>query len=110
LPVIGASQRLDCMGNWVPMRDAVDQRLVDEFNGKVTAAGSPSDESQVGGYPTLATGTPCDESLHDGIPDQWKIAHGLSPSDTALANNVAPNGYMYLENYLNGTDPNLPVQ
>jgi pectate lyase len=110
LPVIGASQRLDCMGNWVPMRDAVDQRLVDEFNGKVTAAGSPSDESQVGGYPTLATGTPCDESLHDGIPDRWKIAHGLSPSDTTLANNVAPNGYTYLENYLNGTDANLPVQ
>jgi hypothetical protein len=114
-PLVGASRRLNCDGSWAPNADAVDQRLSDEFNGLRQAVNwpntnSPSNENQVGGYPNLDPGTPCQESLHDGIPDQWKIARGLSPSDNALANNVAPNGYTYLENYLNGTDPNLPVQ
>ena len=114
-PLVGASRRLNCDGSWAPNADAVDQRLSDEFNGLRQAVNwpntnSPSNENQVGGYPNLDPGAPCQESLHDGIPDQWKIARGLSPSDNALANNVAPNGYTYLENYLNGTDPNLPVQ
>ena len=47
------------------------------------------------------------QSLHDGIPDRWKEANGLSVSNATVANQVAPNGYTYLENYLNGTDPNL---
>jgi pectate lyase len=114
IPVIGAYQRLDCMGNWVPMRDAADQRLIDEFNNGTArnwpGTSSPSSENQVGGYPTLDPGTPCQESLHDGIPDQWKAAQGLSTLDTSLASSTAANGYTYLENYLNGTDPNLPTQ
>jgi hypothetical protein len=46
------------------------------------------------------------ETAHDGLPDLWKITQGFSASDTAMANTVAPNGYTYLENYLNGTNPN----
>ena len=108
LPVVGASQRLDCMGNWVLDRDSVDARwFTNYFAGKGTL---PASENDVGGFPTLDPGTPCQESLHDGIPDQWKIARGLSQFDNALANSAAPNGYTYLENYLNGTDPNLPAQ
>jgi hypothetical protein len=44
--------------------------------------------------------------MHDGIPDQWKNAHGLSTSDPTLHKQQASNGYTYLENYLNGTSPN----
>jgi hypothetical protein len=40
--------------------------------------------------------------LHDGIPDQWKVNHGLSTTDPNLHKAVAPSGTTYLENYLNG--------
>jgi hypothetical protein len=55
--------------------------------------------------PSVSAGTPCVESLHDGIPDQWKARYGLSTTDGNLNNAVAHNGYTYLENYLNGTNP-----
>jgi large repetitive protein len=45
------------------------------------------------------------ESQHDGIPDQWKVRYGLSTTDANLNKEAAPNGYTYLENYLNGTSP-----
>jgi hypothetical protein len=56
---------------------------------------------------TLATGTTCASSLHDGIADQWRIKHGLSTTDRTLYKAIAPNGYTYLENYLTDTDPNV---
>jgi hypothetical protein len=40
--------------------------------------------------------------MHDGIPDQWKAANGLSTTDPNLNSEVASNGFTYLENYLNG--------
>jgi hypothetical protein len=49
------------------------------------------------------TGFPvCTESLHDGIPDQWKTLKGLSTTDPNVYSRTAPNGYTWLENYLNG--------
>jgi hypothetical protein len=53
---------------------------------------------------SISLGTACTESLHDGIPDQWKTLKGLSTTDQTLHKSTAPNGYTYLENYLNGTD------
>jgi pectate lyase len=103
----GASQRLDCNGNWVMNRDAVDLRLINNYN--TGTGGLPNTEQDVGGYPTIDPGVTCTESLSDGIPDQWKIAHGLSTTDTGLNARTAPNGFTYLENYLNATDPNTVV-
>jgi hypothetical protein len=106
-PGVGASAKLSdtaCDGSWVSNRDSLDNRYVSEFlnntghTGNITTSGTP---------PTLATGSPCTSSLHDGIADQWKINHGLSTADTTLYQRIAPNGYTYLENYLNGTDPNV---
>ena len=31
LPTVGASRRLDCNGNWVANRDAVDARLINQY-------------------------------------------------------------------------------
>jgi hypothetical protein len=42
------------------------------------------------------------ESLHDGMPDQWKQAQKLSTSDKNLYKKLAPSGYTWLETYLNG--------
>jgi len=96
----GNSKRLDCLGKWVGNYDSVDTRVINDVrNGTGQIINDPSD---VGGWPSLSPGTPCTESLHDGIPDQWKAASGLSSSDAGLAQRLAPNGFTYLENYLNG--------
>lgn len=108
LPTVGASQRLDCNGNWVSNRDAVDIRLINQYNSGTGAI--ISSETQVGGFPTIAPGTACVDSDHDGIPDAWEIAHGLNPNDPTDAQKTAPNGYTYLENYLNGTNPTLTAR
>ena len=42
------------------------------------------------------------DSDHDGIPDDWEIAHGLNPNDPSDANkDLNGDGYTNLEKYLN---------
>jgi pectate lyase len=108
LPTVGASQRLDCDGTWVSNRDSVDARLISEYQTNTGINFFPTTESAVGGFPTIAAGLPCTETIHDGIPDVWKIANGLNPNGPSMANAIAPNGYTYLENYLNGPSSGLP--
>jgi hypothetical protein len=77
----------------------VDTRIVNDVrNGTGSLIDDPSD---VGGYPDLAKGTPPRDSDHDGIPDAWERAHGLDPHAANDARRTAPNGYTWLENYLN---------
>jgi Abnormal spindle-like microcephaly-assoc'd, ASPM-SPD-2-Hydin len=111
LTTVGASEKLSdtaCDGTFVSNRDSTDARLVREFN---TGGGISSNLSApVEPPPSLAAGTPCASSLHDGIADQWKVKYGLSTTDGNLYKAIAPNGYTYLENYLNGADPNLTAR
>lgn len=105
LPTVGNSQHLDCNGNYVSYRDSNDTRVINQYknggSGQLFAqSGSPQYST-----PASVAGTPCQESNHDGVPDQWKSKYGLSLSTNA-ATTKAPNGYTYLENYLNGTNPN----
>jgi pectate lyase len=109
---VGASRRLDCAGNWVDARDSVDNRIVNAVANGSTLYGSytytsvttsPLSQADLGGFPTLAMGAACTDSDHDGIPDAWESAHGLDPNDPSDAQKTAPNGYTYLENYLNGS-------
>src|SRR5579863_7690148 len=45
----------------------------------------------------------------DGIPDDWKVAHGLDQNDPYLAmEDPDHDGLTNLEEYQNGTDPNNP--
>jgi hypothetical protein len=103
LPRVGNSQQISCDGTWSPRRQNEDAAMIAEYQNRASGSlwSAPS------GYTTasISTGTPCTESLHDGISDQWKTKHGLSLSDGGLHSRTAPNGYTYLENYLNGTDP-----
>jgi hypothetical protein len=113
LPTVGNSQHVDCNGNWVSHRDSADSRIVNQYktggsggfwpNG-VTDAGASSVPSPTTNWTDQpVTGfSSCTESLHDGIPDQWKTSQGLSTTDPNLYKAVAPNGYTYLENYMNG--------
>jgi len=102
---VGNSQQITCDGAWSPRRQSEDVAMIAEYQSRAPGSlwSAPS------GYATasVSNGTPCTESLHDGIPDQWKTKYGLSVSDGSLRNKTAPNGYTYLENYLNGTDPTM---
>ncbi len=88
-----------------PNRDSVDMRIVkDARNGTYTYGdkGIITDPSDVGGWPILAKGTPYTDSDHDGMPDDWEIAHGLNPNDPSDGSQIASNGYTNVENYING--------
>src|SRR3984893_17878934 len=95
-----ASQRVDCSGNWVLNRDAVDASLINEY--KAGTGIIPGSENDVGGFPNIDPGTACVDSDHDGIPDAWHIAHGLTPKDPSDGRKLNRDGYTNLEHFLNG--------
>jgi hypothetical protein len=113
LPTVGNSQHLDCNGNWVSHRDSADARIINQYKTKgsggfwpngITDAGAtsiPTPSSSWTDQPVTNFGG-CTESQHDGIPDAWKSAQGLSTTDPNLHSETAPNGYTWLENYMNG--------
>jgi hypothetical protein len=113
LPSVGNSQHVDCSGNWVSHRDSADSRVINQYKNQGSGGFWPNGVVDAGSFsvpnPTSnwtdqpVTGfSACTESLHDGIPDQWKSNQGLSTTDPNLYKTIAPNGYTYLENYLNG--------
>jgi len=86
-------------GASLPKRDAVDARAVsDARNGTGRII---NNENEVGGWPDYKSGNPPVCSANDGIPDEWKKAHGLSLTDPNVANAVNAEGYTELEVYLN---------
>jgi pectate lyase len=110
----GATIGLDSQGNSYWRRDTVDERIVnDVINGTGRIIDDPS---EVGGWPYLSPGTPYTDSDHDGMADDWELAHfGAldrgSPDDSS--SDFDGDGYTDLEEYLNGTNPkedNIPTQ
>ena len=80
-------------------RDPVDKRVVATVhnqNGKII--NMPSD---VGGFPTLASGTSPADSDNDGMPDFWETAMGLDSSNPADRKTKDSDGYTMLEGYIN---------
>lgn len=105
-PTVGNSQRIDCNGNWQSNRDSQDARIIAQY-----LARGPGSMFAGPGYlgpltaPSVSAGTACVESQHDGIPDQWKTAHGLSTA-SPINNNISPHtGLTILETYLSGLQP-----
>jgi len=90
-------------GAILPQRDAADARVVNDVrNGTGRLINS---QKEVGGFPALVQTEAALDSDHDGIPDWWEKANGLDANDPSDAQKVAPNGYTYLENYLNSIVP-----
>jgi hypothetical protein len=86
-------------GATAPRRDIVDERMLKDLRdgtGRVI-----NFVSEVGGFPEYRSGEPPIDSDHDGIPDDWELAHGLDPNDPADANQLAPSSYTWIEEYLN---------
>jgi hypothetical protein len=101
---------LEGAGATVPERDPIDLRIVDDVrNG---TGHNIANESEVGGWPEIASGTPPPDADHDGMPDDWETARGLDPNDASDRNGDRDgDGYTNLEEYLNGipwTTPEPP--
>ncbi|HWU92891.1 MAG TPA: pectate lyase [Sphingomicrobium sp.] len=81
-------------------RDQVDARVV---AGVRSRTGRLIDsQSQVGGWPELARGTPWIDHDGDGMPDDWERAHGLNPDDPRDGNaDRDHDGYTNVEEWLN---------
>lgn len=97
-------------GAYVPSRDAVDVRVINDVIKGTPADGSGNgwwfrDYKLPSPWPTIASGTAPTDSDADGIPDDWEKAHGLNPNDAADAKQYAPNGYQRIEEYINSFFP-----
>ena len=108
----------------LPIRDAVDQRIIEQVKtGKINFVedeklpakqnyvkrrlpndsykkGIISDISQVGGYPEYK-GKPFLDTDKDGMPDSWEIKSGLNPKDASDSAKLTKSGYANIEVYLN---------
>ena len=94
----------------LPTRDPLDIRIVGEVsNGTATHRGSKGNlpgiidsQTDVGGWPVLASTPAPTDTDQDGMPDGWESARGLNPALASDRNLVdAATGYTQLELYLN---------
>lgn len=81
-------------------RDAVDARVVAgvrDGSGRIVDS-----QSDVGGWPELAPGTPWIDGDGDGLPDDWERARALNPADPSDgAADPDGDGFTNLEDWLN---------
>ena len=110
---------LEKAGAIYPKRDAVDTRIIDEVRGGFATyegstyktihnildssknSGIIDSPNDVGGWPELKSKSAPVDSDHDGMPDSWEIKNGLDPNNSEDSNKIAPDGYTYLEKYIN---------
>jgi hypothetical protein len=86
------------------LRDAVELRLVGQLKSLGTAGAVITDETVVGGQPTVAQVTrPAGyDTDKDGMSDAWETAHGLNPNDPSDASGDSNgDGYTNVEEFLN---------
>ena len=104
---VGANARLDCDGSWIPNSDSVDTRVInDAKNGTGWSDSPPENPDAAGGFPVIASGTPCTDTDKDAMPDEWEDRFGFDPDDaTDGPEDANGNGYTNVEEYLNGTVP-----
>lgn len=100
----GANQGIKCNGTFFWRQDIIDRRIVDEVmngTGKII-----DDPSQVGGWLTIPSATPCADSDHDGMPDIWEQMYSFNVHDDSDASKDANgDGYTNIEEFLNSTNP-----
>jgi hypothetical protein len=100
-------------GATVPVRDALDARIVQETRTGTATGSSPGgsatyglhqgiidSQADVGGWPAYRSGVAPSDTDHDGMPDAWEASHGLSATNAADRNTLGASGYTHLEEYL----------
>ena len=90
-------------------RDAVERRIIEDVKSgqpryrgqganKQGIIDSPADAE---GWPQYAAAIPVADNDHDGMADDWEVAHGLNPNDADDGRKVVtPEGYTALEVFL----------
>lgn len=104
-PALSAYQRVLARAGASRVRDSVDARVVESVR---TRSGRQIDsQSEVGGWPELAPGSPWTDGDGDGMPDFWEAKRGLDPRDSSDGNSDRDgDGYTELEEWLNSlTEP-----
>ncbi len=99
----GNSKGIGCDGQWYQRRDSIDTRIVNDVRqgtGKII-----NDPSEVGGWLNIDSGTPCTDTDHDGMPDQWENVKGLNYNVVDSSLDKDNDGYTNIEEYLNGGTP-----
>jgi hypothetical protein len=82
-----------------PKRFDLDIRAILDIVG--TTGSIINTPSQAGGYPAIASGAPFEDADNDGIYDLWELVVGLNPANPFDAQAIGPNGYSYLEEFVN---------
>lgn len=94
---------IDSVGPSLPVRDQVDQYLIDElksYGKKGTTDGITTERDLPHkGTGVLYGGYKPQDSDGDAMPDAWETANGLNPNDASDAMQIAANGYANIENY-----------
>ncbi|WP_195809208.1 pectate lyase family protein [Hymenobacter polaris] len=98
------------VGCTLPARDALDQRVVQDVRRRtgrlIDVQGNhphgTAYAATAAAWPDLGAGpAPAPDTDHDGMPDAWERQHHLNPADPADRAAPAPDGYPWLESYLN---------
>ncbi|MBN2129267.1 MAG: DUF1080 domain-containing protein, partial [Sedimentisphaerales bacterium] len=93
-------------GATLPVRDAVDARIVKEV--RSTTGRVIDSQERVGGWPELKPAVAPKDVDRDGMPDEWESRHGLNPADASDNRQDSDgDGYTNIEEALNRTDPRV---
>jgi hypothetical protein len=98
-PAASAFERVLARAGASRARDAVDTRVVASVRSR---GGTIIDsQSEVGGWPDLASGTPWRDGDGDGMPDDWERRHGFDPRSAADGNGDRDrDGFTNVEEWL----------
>ncbi|GAB6010606.1 T9SS type A sorting domain-containing protein [Viscerimonas tarda] len=93
------------VGASLPARSAPDAYVVDQLLSYGKKGALITNENNNGIYQNVgvvSNGPKLTDTDNDGIPDEWETANGLNPDLKADATQPAGNGYLNIENYING--------
>lgn len=110
-PALTAAQAyqkaIDSVGACFPMRDEVDQIIINDLSSKGTSGIYVYRETDLpltnGGLGIVSSGTAPADSDNDGMPNAWETANGLNPNNAADATAFSTQvpGYLNIEVYIN---------
>jgi len=89
---------LQNVGTTVPLRDSVDDRVIEYVQSGTGNNIRLGNNSRVN-WPSLARGTAYTDADNDGMADDWEVQN-FGSINTYNHKNYAPSGYTYLEEFL----------
>lgn len=88
-------------GACIPRRDTIDRRIVNDVVRGTGHSIATTAQQPEGAWPLLNSLPAPPDNDHDGMPNDWELAHNLNPNNPADRNTIGLNGYTQLEVYLN---------